>query len=78
MGKFHWNRYFMHLVTGGQVAYEVGVGQAPAVAGLLRAAGLGQVATADDLQGIARVVLGRKAEDAPKEKINVGIPKKAI
>ena len=66
------------LAPGGQVAFEVGIGQASAVAGLLRAAGLGKLETVDDLRGIARVVLARKQEDAPRQKINVGIPKKAI
>jgi release factor glutamine methyltransferase len=41
-------------------AFEVGAGQAPAVAELLRAAGFAEVETARDLAGIERVVIGRR------------------
>ena len=41
-------------------AFEVGEGQADAVAGLLRAAGFPAVETIDDLAGIQRVVAGRR------------------
>ena len=43
------------------VALEVGAGQAPAVAGLLREAGLTQVQVRPDLAGIDRVVVGRRS-----------------
>ncbi len=43
----------------GAVAVEVGEGQAPAVAELMRGAGLGEVETRRDLAGIERVVVGR-------------------
>jgi release factor glutamine methyltransferase len=42
------------------VALETGIGQAEAVAGLVRAAGYGSVETRPDLAGIERVVLGRR------------------
>jgi transcriptional regulator with XRE-family HTH domain len=42
------------------VAFEVGRGQAGAVAGLLRAAGYDAVETVRDLAGIDRVVVGRR------------------
>jgi release factor glutamine methyltransferase len=42
-------------------AFEVGAGQARAVAELLRAAGFGDVETVRDLAGIERVVAGRRA-----------------
>jgi release factor glutamine methyltransferase len=41
-------------------AFEVGAGQAPAVAELLRAAGFESAETARDLAGIERVVIGRR------------------
>ncbi len=44
---------------GAIVAFEVGIGQAGAVAELMEAAGLGPVTTRRDLAGIERVVLGR-------------------
>jgi release factor glutamine methyltransferase len=46
------------------LAVEVGEGQAPAVAELMRAAGFGAVETRRDLAGIERVVVG---EIAPRE-----------
>ncbi|MFZ5481512.1 MAG: peptide chain release factor N(5)-glutamine methyltransferase [Myxococcota bacterium] len=42
------------------VLVEVGAGQAPAVAHLMRAAGLAEVETRKDLAGIERVVAGRR------------------
>jgi release factor glutamine methyltransferase len=47
-------------VRADSVALEVGVGQGPAVAELLREAGFGQVEARPDLAGIERVVLGRR------------------
>jgi release factor glutamine methyltransferase len=41
-------------------AFEVGEGQAGAVAGLLREAGFGEIAVVPDLAGIDRVVVGRR------------------
>jgi release factor glutamine methyltransferase len=41
-------------------AFEVGEGQAPAVAELLRAAGFPEIDVVDDLAGIQRVVVGRR------------------
>lgn len=43
------------------VIVEVGAGQAPAVAEMMRAAGLTEVGTKADLAGVERVVRGRKA-----------------
>jgi release factor glutamine methyltransferase len=43
----------------GALAVEVGEGQAPAVAELMRGAGFGEVETRRDLAGIERVVVGR-------------------
>jgi release factor glutamine methyltransferase len=42
------------------VALEVGAGQAPAVAALVRGAGFAAVAAERDLAGIERVVVGRR------------------
>jgi release factor glutamine methyltransferase len=47
------------IVAGGYLAVEVGFGQAPAVAGLFEEAGYKQIGSIDDLQGIARVVVGQ-------------------
>ncbi|HHN67804.1 MAG TPA: peptide chain release factor N(5)-glutamine methyltransferase [Thermopetrobacter sp.] len=44
------------LRRGGMALFEVGAGQAAAVAGLLRGAGLGRVRVMDDVAGIERVV----------------------
>jgi release factor glutamine methyltransferase len=52
---------FAVLVPGGFLALEIGYGQAEAVCGLLTGAGFVEVETAADLQGIARVVWGRRA-----------------
>jgi release factor glutamine methyltransferase len=49
------------LGPGGVLALEIGVGQAPATAELLRAAGLTDVQTRRDLGGVERVVSGVKA-----------------
>ncbi len=49
------------LAGAGHVLLEVGVGQARDVAALLQAAGLGSTATAHDLAGIERVVIGSAA-----------------
>jgi release factor glutamine methyltransferase len=48
------------LVRGGFVALEVGCGQHSAVAALLAASGFTQIDFAPDLQGIQRVVTGRR------------------
>lgn len=55
-------RYPAEAVTssGPVVALEVGVGQAAAVGGMLREAGLLSVETRADLAGIERVVVGRR------------------
>jgi release factor glutamine methyltransferase len=45
----------------GALAVEVGEGQAPAVAELMRGAGFGEIETRPDLAGIERVVIGRFA-----------------
>jgi release factor glutamine methyltransferase len=42
------------------VAVEVGAGQAPAVAGLMRAAGLDRIESHSDLAGFERVIEGRR------------------
>jgi release factor glutamine methyltransferase len=44
----------------GALALEVGEGQAPAVAGMLRAAGFSRTETRRDLAGIERVVVGER------------------
>ncbi len=49
------------LKPGGLVAFEVGLGQADRVAELLRAHAFGSIEITNDLAGIARVVLGRRA-----------------
>lgn len=49
-----------HLVQGGLLALEVGMGQAGQVAALLSASDLAHVEVIPDLAGIPRVVLGRK------------------
>jgi release factor glutamine methyltransferase len=48
----------------GALAVEVGEGQAPAVAGLMRDAGFGEVETRRDLAGIERVVFARSGGEA--------------
>jgi release factor glutamine methyltransferase len=49
-----------HLEPSGLVAFEVGLGQAPRVAGLMRDAAFTSLEVLNDLAGIARVVLGRR------------------
>ena len=49
------------LGPGGVLALEIGAGQAPATAELLRAAGFTDVQTRRDLGGVERVVSGVKA-----------------
>jgi len=46
----------------GALAVEVGAGQAPAVAELMRAAGFGEVEVRRDLAGIERVAIGRSVK----------------
>ncbi|HEY4120553.1 MAG TPA: peptide chain release factor N(5)-glutamine methyltransferase [Byssovorax sp.] len=52
-----------HLTKGGALALEVGAGQAPDVAALLRDAGFVDVRATKDLGGHERVVSGALAED---------------
>jgi release factor glutamine methyltransferase len=52
----HLHRYAEQMT--GTLAVEVGEGQAPAVAELMRAAGFSEVETRRDLAGIERVVIG--------------------
>ncbi|HYG96493.1 MAG TPA: peptide chain release factor N(5)-glutamine methyltransferase [Solirubrobacterales bacterium] len=47
-----------------KLAVEVGEGQAPAVASLMREAGFGEIETWRDLAGIERVAIGRVGGDA--------------
>ncbi|HET9153809.1 MAG TPA: peptide chain release factor N(5)-glutamine methyltransferase [Solirubrobacterales bacterium] len=47
----------------GALAVEVGEGQAPAVAELMSAAGLGEVEVRRDLAGIERVIFGRSVKE---------------
>lgn len=49
-----------HLLPGGLVGFEVGMGQAERVRAFMAGAGLSALEVLDDLAGIARVVLGRK------------------
>ena len=48
------------LVPGGYVLFEIGFGQADAVAGILAAAGFSDIQFTKDLQGIDRVVSARR------------------
>ncbi|HEX5988917.1 MAG TPA: peptide chain release factor N(5)-glutamine methyltransferase [Solirubrobacterales bacterium] len=50
-------------IKSGGLAVEVGEGQAPAVASLMRDAGFGDVETRRDLAGIERVVVGRLGKE---------------
>ncbi len=53
-----------HLLrSGGRIYLEVGMGQAPRVAALLKEAGFDSVLTIQDLAGIERVVAGTKKPD---------------
>jgi release factor glutamine methyltransferase len=56
----HLNRYSARMM--GALAVEVGEGQAPAVAELMREAGFGEVETRRDLAGIERVVVGHQVK----------------
>jgi release factor glutamine methyltransferase len=56
----HLHRYAEQMT--GTLAVEVGEGQAPAVAELMRDAGLGEVEVRRDLAGIERVVVGRSVK----------------
>lgn len=49
------------LAPRGGVVFEVGIGQADAVAGMLAAAGMTDVAASADLGGVARAVTARRA-----------------
>ncbi len=52
------------LPPGGWLALEVGAGQAPAVADILREGGFGKVEVLPDLAGIPRVVVARRSGPA--------------
>ena len=53
-----------HLLPGGMIGVELGIGEAEAVAALFREAGLADVSIRTDLYGIARMVGGfRRRED---------------
>ncbi len=57
------------LRPGGVVVFEVGAGQADALAGMLRTAGLSEVETYEDMQGHQRCVAARRPKkSALKEK----------
>jgi release factor glutamine methyltransferase len=56
----HFNRYAEQMT--GTLAVEVGEGQAPTVAELMRGAGFGEVEVRRDLAGIERVVVGRSVK----------------
>jgi release factor glutamine methyltransferase len=56
----HLSRYAEQM--RGTLAVEVGEGQAPAVAELMRSGGLGEVEARRDLAGIERVVVGRSVK----------------
>jgi release factor glutamine methyltransferase len=58
----HLHRYAEQMT--GALAAEVGVGQASAVAELMRGAGFGEIEVRRDLAGIERVVLGRAGREA--------------
>ncbi len=60
------------LASGGNVVFEVGRGQAAAVAGMLAAAGLGVTGTRRDLAGVDRCVLARSVAQCAAAKKNVG------
>ena len=50
------------LKTGGQLFFEVGIGQADAVLRLMRTSGFGDINVTADSRGVARVVYGTLAE----------------
>ena len=54
----HW------LKPGGWIGFEVGIGQAAEVSGLMSAAGLEDVVWFDDLAGIPRAVFGRRRSES--------------
>jgi len=58
----HLHRYAERKT--GALAVEVGEGQAPAVAELLRGVGFGEIEVRRDLAGIERVVVGRAGREA--------------
>jgi release factor glutamine methyltransferase len=58
----HLHRYAEQMT--GALAVEVGEGQAPAVAELMRGAGFGEIEARRDLAGIERVVVGRSGSRA--------------
>ena len=51
------------LCAGGLLAFEVGIGQAAAVAQLMREHGFSDVSTVRDLGGVERVVHGKRSEE---------------
>lgn len=59
---------FEALVPGGLVLFEIGYGQAGAIAQLLEAAGFRGIEFTMDLQGIDRVILGRRSSRADNQK----------
>lgn len=61
------NLWSQAVKPGGSLLFEVGIGQAEAVAGILRRAGYEEVWITNDTAGIARVVEGRKAEEETQE-----------
>jgi release factor glutamine methyltransferase len=58
----HLRRYAEQMT--GALAVEVGEGQAPAVAELMRGVGFGEIEVRRDLAGIERVVVGRAGREA--------------
>lgn len=52
--------YYPQLREGGQICFEIGIGQSGQVAEILAANGYGGVAVSNDLAGIQRVVYGKK------------------
>jgi release factor glutamine methyltransferase len=52
------------LRPGGWIGFEFGMGQAADVAGLMRGAGLDEIAVFHDLAGIARAAFGRRPAKA--------------
>ncbi len=53
----------VHLVPGGYLLLEIGLGQADAVTGLIRQEGLSLESIHSDLQGIPRCVVARKMQE---------------
>ena len=52
-----------HLVPGGMIAVEAGIGEAESIAALFAAAGLVDVQVINDLYGVARIVSARLRSD---------------